>query len=76
MGLILIAATGYAIGPMIFNRRLADLDARATMAAPLAIAAVILDARPGCSTRPRALRPPGRSPRSRCSSSSAPSPRS
>ena len=42
VGLILIAATGYAIGPMIFKRRLADLDARATMAASLAIAAVVL----------------------------------
>ncbi len=42
VGLILIAATGYAIGPMIFNRRLADLDSRATMAASLAIAAVLL----------------------------------
>ena len=42
VGLILIAAAGYAIGPMVFKRRLADLDARATMAASLAIAAVIL----------------------------------
>lgn len=42
VGLILIAAVGYAMGPMIFNRRLADLDSRASMAASLAIAAVIL----------------------------------
>jgi drug/metabolite transporter (DMT)-like permease len=40
--LILVAATGYAIGPMIFKHRLADLDARASMAASLAIAAVVL----------------------------------
>jgi drug/metabolite transporter (DMT)-like permease len=39
---ILLAAVGYAVGPLIFKHRLADLDGRATMAASLAIAAIIL----------------------------------
>ena len=39
---ILVAAVGYAIGPMIIKHRLARLDARATMGASLAVAAVIL----------------------------------
>lgn len=41
-GLILIAAVGYAAGPMVLNRHLADLDPRATMAASLTVAAVVL----------------------------------
>ncbi len=41
-GAILLAAVGYAIGPMVLKRRLADLDPRATMAGALAIAAVAL----------------------------------
>jgi drug/metabolite transporter (DMT)-like permease len=41
-GAVLLAAFGYASGPMIFKRHLADLDPRATMGASLAIAAVIL----------------------------------
>jgi drug/metabolite transporter (DMT)-like permease len=41
-GLILIAAVGYAAGPMVLNRHLADIDPRATMAASLTIAAVVL----------------------------------
>jgi drug/metabolite transporter (DMT)-like permease len=41
-GAILIAAVGYAIGPMIVKLRLADLDPRATMGASLAIAALVL----------------------------------
>jgi len=41
-GAVLVAAVGYAAGPMIYKRRLADLDPRATMGASLAIAAVIL----------------------------------
>jgi drug/metabolite transporter (DMT)-like permease len=40
--MILAAAFGYAAGPMMFKRRLADLDQRAAMGACLAIAAVIL----------------------------------
>jgi drug/metabolite transporter (DMT)-like permease len=41
-GAVLLAAAGYAAGPMIFKRHLADLDPRATMGASLAVAAVIL----------------------------------
>jgi drug/metabolite transporter (DMT)-like permease len=37
-----LAACGYAAGPMILKRHLADLDARATMGASLAMAAVLL----------------------------------
>jgi len=39
---ILVAAAGYAAGPMVLNRTLADADPRATMGASLAIAAVML----------------------------------
>lgn len=39
---ILVAAVGYAAGPMILRRHLGDLDPRALMAASLAIAAVAL----------------------------------
>jgi drug/metabolite transporter (DMT)-like permease len=41
-GAVLIAAFGYACGPMIYKRHLADLDPRAAMGASLAIAGVIL----------------------------------
>ena len=41
-GAILVAAAGYAIGPMLIKHRLADLPAAATMGASLAIAAVLL----------------------------------
>jgi drug/metabolite transporter (DMT)-like permease len=41
-GAILLAAVGYAIGPMIAKHRLADLDPRATMGCSLAVAAVLL----------------------------------
>jgi drug/metabolite transporter (DMT)-like permease len=41
-GLIVLAAAGYAIGPMVLNRKLSGLDARATMGGSLAIAAVLL----------------------------------
>jgi drug/metabolite transporter (DMT)-like permease len=41
-GMILLAAVGYAIGPMLIKHRLADLDPRATIGASLAIAAVLL----------------------------------
>jgi drug/metabolite transporter (DMT)-like permease len=39
---ILVAAAGYAAGPMVLNRTLADADPRATMGASLAIAAAML----------------------------------
>lgn len=39
-GAVLIAAAGYAIGPMVLKRHMSDLDARATMGASLALAAV------------------------------------
>jgi drug/metabolite transporter (DMT)-like permease len=39
---ILIAALCYAIGPMVLKRHLADLDPRASMAAALVIAALVL----------------------------------
>ena len=42
VGAVLIAAAGYATGPLILKRRLADLDPTAMMAACLTIAAVLL----------------------------------
>jgi drug/metabolite transporter (DMT)-like permease len=39
---ILLAAVGYAAGPMLLNRRLADADARAVMGVSLALASVVL----------------------------------
>ena len=39
---ILVAALGYAIGPMIITNRLRDIDPRVTMAGALAIAAALL----------------------------------
>jgi drug/metabolite transporter (DMT)-like permease len=39
---ILVAAVGYAAGPMVFKRKLADLDPRAAMGASLVIAAIAL----------------------------------
>ena len=41
-GAILLAAVGYAAGPMILKRKLSTLDPRATMGASLAIAGVVL----------------------------------
>jgi drug/metabolite transporter (DMT)-like permease len=41
-GAVLVAAVGYAIGPMVLKRKLAGLDPRATMGGSLAIAAVVL----------------------------------
>jgi drug/metabolite transporter (DMT)-like permease len=40
--MILAAAFGYAVGPMLFKRHLADLDHRASMGACLAIAGLLL----------------------------------
>jgi drug/metabolite transporter (DMT)-like permease len=42
VGAILLAALGYAAGPMVFRRTLGGIDSRATMGASLAIAAVLL----------------------------------
>ena len=39
---IMVAAVGYAIGPLIIKTKLLDYDPRATMAASLAVAAVLL----------------------------------
>ena len=52
---ILGAAVGYAIGPMIINLRLRELDPRALMAVALSIAAVLL-------TPAALLRPPASTP--------------
>jgi drug/metabolite transporter (DMT)-like permease len=41
-GAILLAAFGYSVGPMVYKRKLADLDPRATMGASLIVAAAIL----------------------------------
>jgi drug/metabolite transporter (DMT)-like permease len=41
-GAVLVAALGYAIGPMLIKPRLENIDARTMMGASLAIAAVIL----------------------------------
>ena len=40
--LVLVAAVGYAIGPMVIKHRLAHLDPAATMGASLAVAALLL----------------------------------
>jgi drug/metabolite transporter (DMT)-like permease len=39
---ILVAAVGYAIGPMVIKLRLSELDPRASMGASLAVASVLL----------------------------------
>jgi drug/metabolite transporter (DMT)-like permease len=54
-GAILLAAVGYACGPMILNRHLLDIDPRATIATALAIAALVL-------TPPAAFSLPGATP--------------
>ena len=41
-GAVAVAAFGYAAGPMILKRHMADLDPRATMGVSLAVAAVLL----------------------------------
>jgi drug/metabolite transporter (DMT)-like permease len=52
---ILLAALGYASGPLVIKAKLADLDPRATMGASLAAAAVVL-------TIPAALSAPSEAP--------------
>jgi drug/metabolite transporter (DMT)-like permease len=47
---LVAAAFGYAVGPMILRRHLADLDQRAVMAAALAVAALLLA--PGAALGP------------------------
>jgi drug/metabolite transporter (DMT)-like permease len=54
-GAILISALCYAIGPMVLKRHLADLDPRASMAAALVIASLVL-------TPAAALDPPSEVP--------------
>jgi drug/metabolite transporter (DMT)-like permease len=54
-GAIVIAALGYAIGPMTLKAKLSELDPRATMGASLAIAALVL-------TPFAAIAPPRESP--------------
>jgi drug/metabolite transporter (DMT)-like permease len=39
---ILVAAVGYAVGPMTLQAKLSEVDPRAVMAAALAVAAVVL----------------------------------
>jgi drug/metabolite transporter (DMT)-like permease len=54
-GMIMLAAVGYAAGPMILKRHMADLDPRATMGVTLAIAAILL-------TPAAAIAPPSQAP--------------
>ena len=54
-GAILLAAFGYAIGPMVLKQKLADLDPRATMGVSLSFAAVFLT--PAALIRPPASAP-------------------
>src|ERR671931_577561 len=49
-GAILLAAFGYAAGPMIYKRKLADLDPRAAMGASLIVAAAVLAPLAGIDT--------------------------
>lgn len=57
-GAILLAACGYAVGPMVIKHRLAGLDPRATMGTSLAIAALVLA--PGAAIdRPHSVPTPG-----------------
>ena len=41
-GLIVLAAAGYAVGPLVLKQKLPDMDARAMMGGSLAIASVLL----------------------------------
>ena len=54
VGFLIIAAVGYAVGPMVIKAKLGGLDPRASMGGSLAIAAVALT--------PFALASPGRTP--------------
>jgi drug/metabolite transporter (DMT)-like permease len=57
--LVLVAAFGYAAGPMLLRRKLSDLDPRATMGASVAIAAILLT--PAALFTAPAETPPGES---------------
>jgi drug/metabolite transporter (DMT)-like permease len=57
-GAILLAAVGYAIGPMLIKHRFAGMDARAMMGGSLAIASVLL-ALPAALDLPRSVPRPG-----------------
>jgi drug/metabolite transporter (DMT)-like permease len=54
VGFLIIAAVGYAIGPMVIKSQLGGLDPRASMGGSLALAAVVLT--------PFALASPGKAP--------------
>lgn len=56
-GAILVAALGYAIGPMVLKRQLADMDARASMAGALVVASLAL--LPFAAADPPDAVPPG-----------------
>src|SRR5919197_6779746 len=49
-GAILLAAFGYAVGPMIYKRKLADLDPSAAMGESLIVAAAVLSPLAGIDT--------------------------
>src|SRR3954464_8052785 len=50
-----VAAFGYAVGPMVFKRKLVDLDPRAAMGVSLAVASLMLA--PAAAIAPPAARP-------------------
>jgi len=54
---IMVAALGYAVGPMVLKRHLADLDPRISMGASLAIASILLT--PAAAVDPPDAVPPG-----------------
>lgn len=56
-GAILVAALGYAIGPMVLKRQLSDMDARASMAGALVVASLAL--LPFAAADPPDAVPPG-----------------
>ena len=56
-GAIMIAAVGYAAGPMVLKRQLADIDPRVSMGASLAIASILLA--PAVAVDPPDAVPPG-----------------
>src|SRR3954464_2789819 len=53
--MVLVAAFGYAVGPMVLKRTLADLDPRATMGASLVIASLALA--PAAAVHPPSVMP-------------------
>jgi drug/metabolite transporter (DMT)-like permease len=52
-----VAAFGYAVGPMVLKRHMADLDPRATMGAALALASLLLA--PAAAAAPPSATPSG-----------------